>query len=115
MLCLALNKTKNQENKMSEPMPIIKRGPSKLDQLKAELNKAETELEYFRHSNLSEAQLSLYKARVKRLKEQIEAEKGKQFQNGQINIDEKLKQLSAQKQNPSPAQMAQFAMNNQYN
>ena len=100
---------------MSEPTPIIKRGPSKIEQLKDQLNKAETELEYFSQSNLSEAQLSLYKARVKKLKEQIEAEKSKQLQSGQMNIDAKLKQLSAQKQNPSPTQMAQFAMNNQYN
>ncbi len=86
---------------------FIKRGPSKLDVLKEELARLESELDYFIQGGATEGQIYHIRNSIEKIKEQIQEEQTKQFQKGQQNIDEKLKMLNAQKQQITPEMLAQ--------
>ena len=85
---------------------FIKRGPSKLEVLREELARMESELDYFIQGGAAESQIYHIRNSIEKIKEQIQEEESKQWQKGQQNMDEKLKMLAAQNQQITPEMLA---------
>ncbi len=91
---------------------FIKRGPSKLDGLREELARMESELDYFIQGGAAESQIYHIRNSIEKIKEQIQEEERKKWQNSQKNI-ENLKQMQMQNQQLTPEQFAAKEMGRQ--
>ena len=88
---------------------FIKRGPSKLKLLKEELLRMEDERDYLKRGGASESQIYHLNGAIESLREQIQEEERKKWQNSQKNI-ENLKQMQMQNQQLTPEQFAAKGM-----